>query len=237
MIINKEIVSKLTTAPDYLIQGILAIDISLSMNPFLELLKREIGHFHRRTIEAFEVNGMYAEQIYIRIMTFSSIDEGVPITLSDYFYLPIDNEKLVAYVQNITSKGVSKDRDSLLAVYQSIKSDWIDKTDFFLHFNNEGKGKGRQFIMMFTDGSSRKLESYKNIDCPESLYDLGMMWEEKTGNYTPQCGRLVAFCPKLYPWEDICTWNRYWPFFGEPYDGLTDDFIVSAMSDFIVGSF
>ena len=56
------------------------------------------------------------------------------------------------------------------------------------------------------------------------------------GTYKPKAGRLVAFVPSAYPWNEITAWNRYWPTFSPAGTGLGDVEIQQAI-DILVGSF
>ena len=74
---------------------------------------------------------------------------------------------------------------------------------------------------------------------PKDLAELGDWWEGNDqsfeSTYQSNAGRLVVFAPNAYPWEDLQTWNRYWPAFSKAGSGL-EDVDIQAAIDLLVGS-
>lgn len=225
--------------PSHLFQGIICVDISKSMEPLLNELRNEIHTFFQRFNDGMEDMGYYAGLVLVRILTFSNKDENVPITLSDYFYLPLEIDGLTKYVKEIKTIGNSHKRDCLSAIEAAIKSDWVDVNSFDEALFDKDYLRHRskrqiQFIVMLSDGEPKPFDGY-NVE--ETIKELLNLWEEENGIFVPIKSRMVAFVPSFDTWVNFFNKaNRTWPTYLEQYKGLSDVYFQDII-DLSIGSF
>lgn len=219
---------------DYLHQIVLCLDISKSMKPMLDELKNKIDKFYEMFVTDRNANGFSAGGVVLRFMTYGGKD--VPITMSDYFFLPLDNFKMVEYINHITLKGEELKRDTLGALKSIIKSDWIDFKDLneklkIINNNNGYQIRGREIICILSDGDILPLDD-------KSFNELEELWENGSPEYplfNRKYKRLLIFAPRSPILEKAGNWNICWSVYCDSNKGL-DDIELENIIDMIDGA-
>ena len=221
---------------DYNVDIVMCIDATGSMSPILNEVKDNALSFYQKFVDAMEEADKSIDQLRIKVIAFR--DYGVdsePMTESEFFNLPEQNDEFKACVNGIDATGGGDTPENALeAIALALKSDWTTSG-----------AKRRHAIPVFTDAPALALGERKDSPnypsaMPENLAQLGAWWEGTdqtlSSTYQPKAGRLVAFVPNAEPWTELQVCNRYWPAFSKAGTGLSDVDIQSAI-DLLVGSF
>ena len=220
----------------YYVDIVLCIDATGSMQPIIDEVKRKALSFHGLFVESMEDSNRSVEQVRIKVIVFRDyICDSQPMQESEFFVLPDENKKFQQFVNRIEACGGGDiPENALEALALAIKSDWTTK----------GLRK-RHAIVIFSDAPALELGKRKDMPgypkgIPEKMSELSEWWEGTNqyfrGNYLPEAGRLLAFVPEMSPWNDMITWDRYWPAFSQAGDGCNNVDIQNVI-DVMVGSF
>ena len=221
---------------DYNIDIVMCIDGTGSMGPIIDEVKSNALSFYKKFVDAMNLEGKTATQVRVKVIVFRDFEcDEHPIEESDFFVLPDQEAEFNAFVAGIRAEGGGDiPENALEAIALALKSDWTT-----------GGSKRRHAILVFSDAEALPLgaragSSKYPAGMPADLAQLGAWWEGEDqtmgGTYQAKAGRLVAFVPSAYPWNEITAWNRYWPTFSPAGTGLGDVEIQQAI-DILVGSF
>ena len=218
--------------PDYAVDFVICFDATSSMNPYLEKAKHDALSYYQKVIHEInlecgvdvEKDGFNAVKYSrIKVITFRDADiDPVPFRESRFFNMPEESALLKTYLDSIKTRGPETTHSNALeALALALKSDWTKDGD-----------RRRHVVVIYTDKEAHPLgREYKTAffpkGMPKDLKELGEWWEGTTwglggGTYQPKSGRLVAFAPNTYPWDELQKWNRYWPAFSPAGSGLED---------------
>lgn len=220
---------------NYNVDIALVIDGTASMRPIIEEVKRNALSFNEKFLAAMEREGKSVSEVRVKVIVFRDFAcDSKPLEESEFFKLPEDNERFHAFVSGIEAIGGGDvPENALEAIATAIKSDWTT-----------GGRKRRHAVLLFTDAPALALGDRADSPnypqgMPKDLAELGDWWEGNDqsfeSTYQSNAGRLVVFAPNAYPWEDLQTWNRYWPAFSKAGSGL-EDVDIQAAIDLLVGS-
>ena len=222
---------------DYYVDIVMCIDATGSMSPILGEVKNNALSFYQKFIDSMEENDKDVAQLRIKVIAFRDYigNKFEPMVESEFFELPNQNEEFKNFVSGIKARGGGGDgpENALEAIALALRSKWTTLGT-----------KRRHVVLVFSDAAA--LELGKRADCPgyptdlpKTLAELGSWWEgtdqSLSSAYQPKAGRLVAFVPKVKPWTELQTWNRYWPAFSPAGTGL-DNVDIQAAIDLLVGS-
>jgi len=220
----------------YNVDIVMCIDATGSMAPIINEVKANAISFYQKFIASMEENDKEVDQLRIKVISFRDYGcDAEPMTESQFFILPDQNEEFKSFVNGIEAKGGGDGPENALeAIALALKSDWTT-----------GGSKRRHAVLVFSDAPALSLgerassSSYPS-GLPADIAQLGAWWEgtdQALGStYQPSAGRLVAFVPNAEPWTELQAWNRYWPAFSPAGTGLSEVDIQSAI-DLLVGSF
>ena len=221
---------------EYYVDIVMCIDATGSMAPIIDEVKGNAMSFYQRFLEAMEENDKEVAQLRIKVISFRDYGcDDEPMTESQFFTLPDQNDEFKAFVNGIEARGGGDGPENALeAIALALKSDWTT-----------GGDKRRHVILVFSDAPALSLDaragccSYPTGEMPTDLAQLGSWWEgtDQTlgSTYQPNAGRLVAFVPNAEPWTELQAWNRYWPAFSPAGTGLNNVDIDTAIA-LLVGS-
>lgn len=221
---------------EYYVDIVMCIDATGSMAPIIEEVKGNALSFYQRFVDAMEENDKEIAQLRIKVIAFRDYGcDTEPMTESQFFTLPAQNEEFKAFVSSIEAKGGGDlPENALEAIALALKSDWTT-----------GGSRRRHAVLVFSDAPAlafgeRAGSALYPTGLPTNIAQLGSWWEgtdQMLGStYQAKAGRLVAFVPNAEPWTELQAWNRYWPAFSPAGTGLSDVDIQSAI-DLMVGSF
>ncbi len=166
-------------------------------------------------------------QLRIKVIVFRdySCDEE-PMSESQFYLLPDQNEEFVKYINSIKAKGGKEEiseknepANSLEALALALKSDWASQ---YYPWQKTGY-KVRHIIMLFTDSpaiplrNESKGRSYPD-GMPMSLCQLNS-WRNDTDETIDikfrffRGGGIIGVVPEAEPWVDLQDWARYYPLF------------------------
>lgn len=219
---------------EYFVDIAMCIDGTGSMSPIIEEVKNNALTFYQRFVDAMEENDKEVAQLRVKVITFRDYArDAEPMTESQFFLLPDQNEEFATCVNGIEATGGGDiPENALEAIALAMKSDWTT-----------GGDKRRHVILVFSDAPALPLGERAGCagypaDMP-TLQQLGAWWENTDqsfgGTYQKEAGRLVAFVPNAEPWTDLQAWNRYWPAFSAAGTGLDNVDIETAIA-LLVGS-
>lgn len=221
---------------NYCVDIVMCIDATGSMQPIIDEVKNNALLFYQKFVDSMDEADKEVDELRIKVIVFRDfICDSEPMVESDFFSLPNDNAKFRDFVMKIEACGGGDTPENALeAIALAIKSKWT-----------LSGSRRRHAILVFTDAPALELGERKDMlgypqGMPRNIAELGAWWEGTDqyfkGNYQPKAGRLVAFVPKEKPWNDLQSWNRFWPAFSQAGTGLSDVDIQSAI-DLMVGSF
>ena len=204
------------------------------METILNVIKNNTYHFWHNYVNAMEMENKDVGSIRVKVIVFRDYKHQLEgIIESEFFKMPHEEQLLVQFVKDIKLvEGDINANYALEAFATALKSKW----------SNEEK-RNRHIVVVFSDKEAYPLNINKDLtnypkDMPKDLAHLGDWWEgtDQTmgGTYKPKAGRLAAFVPYAYPWNEITAWNRYWPTF------ITDrnrEFSFEEVINILTGSF
>lgn len=206
-----------------------------TMEKVLLNIKREMATFVQKYADAMALEGKEIGALRTKIVVFRDFKYHlVGLEESKFFVLPDEEQDMVQYVNNIElTDGDKLENYGLEAIATALKSKW-----------NAACKRNRQMMVIFSDKKAYPLSNnhdglvYYPKDMPKDLPELGDWFEgeKQIGTYKAKFGRLVAFVPRDYPWDDICGWSRYWPTFAINELELANINFQQAI-DILVGSF
>lgn len=126
----------------YNVDIVMCIDATGSMAPIIDEVKSNAISFYQKYIEEMEVNDMDVAQLRIKVIAFRDYAcDDEPMTESQFFTLPDQNEEFRVFLNNIEAKGGGDfPENAFEAIATALKSDWV----------TEGPRR-RHIIVVFTD--------------------------------------------------------------------------------------
>lgn len=216
---------------NYAVDFVMCIDATSSMEPYLEEAKKNALVYYEKVLEGikFEYGLDTEKDIFnlvgptrVKIIVFRDADvDPVPFKESRFYNMPDELPLLEKYLGTIKVRGPETHHSNALeAIALALKSDWTNEAS-----------RRRHVIAVYTNTTAHPLgREYKTAffpkGMPKDLDELGAWWEGTSwglgSTYQPKSGRLIAFAPNTYPWDELQKWNRYWPAFSPAGRGLED---------------
>lgn len=200
---------------DYSIDIVLCIDGTATMHSTIDEVKSELLSFPQKLIDEAEVWDRVIESLRVKVIVFRDCESGQSIEESEFFKFPEQETEFKSHISCIELQcgGGVRSANALEAIARAIKSNWTIA---------DGK-RARHIILVFSNSDTipieeRSLSLDYPDDLPKTLPELQSWWEEGVkkdpgSTYRPRSGRLMAFVPENYPWDDMLSWNLYWPAF------------------------
>lgn len=219
---------------DYNIDMVMCIDGSAKMRPVIEKVKKNVFVFYEKVVNAFREFDRDVGEVRIKVIVFRDFagDER-PMEESEFFVLPEQIYEFLSFVQGIKAVGggANSPENALEAVILAMKSDWT-----------KGGVKRRHMILVYTD--SEALPLGKRADCPgypagmpADLKEMQSWWEGDVPceNFSTRSSGLIAFAPNVYPWSDLCCFNRYCPAYSKAGTDISEIDFINVFDFFIEG--
>ena len=193
----------------YKIDIVFCVDVTGSMQPFIESVKEHILSIPGELLYKLSVKGKTADQIRVRVVAFGDCKTDTnAINASPFFtVLPAgQNSEFDCFVSALRAHGGGEPKSGLEALSVAMCSDWVLDGD-----------RQRHIVVMFTDASAHPLEDRVGevpaafaSQIPSSIDKLTDGWEgggqSASGFATTirqPARRLVLFAPDMYPWPAI----------------------------------
>ena len=215
----------MSVSNDYYVDIVMCIDGTSSMSAIIDEIKKQVVSFGPKCTIAMKKHGHEVIQLRIKLIVFRDYGcDDEPMVESQFYMVPSQDDKLMAFLDSIEAKGGMEETDgnkhspanALEAIALALKSDWTT-----------AGSRQRHVIVVYTYSPALPLGERSGAAAypsglPLSLAALGAWWEgtdQSLGStYKPKSGRLVVFAPNVSPWTDLQTWNRYWPAFCKDLD-------------------
>ena len=186
----------------YAVDLVFSIDVSGSMRPILDQVKKNALSFYDDVQKNLTAKGKNVDHLRVRVVAFRDVlhPEEMPIEESPFFALPADQEAYSAFVNRLTPAGGGDIPESgLHALALAINSDWTRAGD-----------RRRQVIVLWTDAEAQPLDAGPvppelSDRVPRDFSALTDMWENEQGRMGINSKRLILFAPDGSGWSDISS--------------------------------
>ena len=206
----------------YNVDVCLCIDKTKSMDPIIDIVKKNALNLYRDVLDSLETKGKHVAQFRIRVIWFGDfVADEVPILASGFLNMPDELNKYEEFVKSIVPNGGGDTpEDGLEALAYAIRSDWV-KTGW----------RKRHIIALFTDAPAHDLGFCKNSPrypkkgMPKDYAELHRMWGNgiDPAEMDNRAKRLLLFAPNVGSWNKIMTeWNNAVLSPAEEANGLQD---------------
>ena len=199
----------MTQGPYCKIDIVFCVDVTGSMQPFINSVKSFILKFPDDLINKHLQQGKIVDQIRVRVVAFGDYKTDTNAINASPFYakLPAEqNSEFNYFVSELRANGSGEPKSGLEALSVAMCSDWVLDGD-----------RQRHIVVMFTDASAHPLEDRVGevpaafaSQIPSSIDKLTDGWEgggqSASGFATTirqPARRLVLFAPDMYPWPAI----------------------------------
>lgn len=221
----------------YDVDIVMCIDATMSMGPFLDLVKAQALNLHKDIQAEMAMKEKYIDDLRVRVIAFRDYkaDGNEAMLVSDFFSLPNQAAEFEACIRSIHPKGGGDlPEDGLEALAYAMKSKW----------KSEGQNKRRQIIVVWTDdgthdlGQNRHMPNYP-ARMPGSFAELTEWWGfgQCPGVMANDSKRLLIYAPAKDYWTTIAeTWENTLLFespAGKGLDKLTYTEILDAIAQSI----
>lgn len=211
-------------ALSYAVDIVFVIDVTGSMEPVLDQVRKGALSFHDELGLAMQEKNKRISSLRIRTIAYRDYlyDRHEDVMLAtDFLNLPdqaADFDEAVGLLQPFG--GGDEPESGLEALSFAIHSDW-----------ERGLDRRRHIIVLFTDASAHPPEAawhvtgnlYPGILYP-NLDELTEAWEDdSSGPMEFSAKRLLLYAPDVYPWSEIsASWSNTLHYLSQAGDGLAD---------------
>lgn len=223
---------------DYHVDIVICLDTTGASHPIMYELEENAKKFHDLLKENMAENDYNLKKLRVKLICFKDYEvDEVPMLESKFFTLPLENKEFESFLYSAEiSGGGDIPENSLEALAFAMRSEW----------ELDPEAINKQAIIMLSDAPGLKLQERSYCQSyptwmPKDLSELSEWWEGRTNkdlfhNFMPRKAVLFAFVPECYPWNDMKSWNRYWPTFVRVSAGL-DEVRIGDIIELIGGEF
>ncbi|WP_245641776.1 vWA domain-containing protein [Nonomuraea candida] len=204
---------------------VLCIDVTESMTPVLDMVKKSALTFHERLNLVMSGKGKEISQLRLKVIAFRDFGDFAEdaIKETDFLVFPERAADFDRFVRELFASGGGDVPESgLEALALAINADW-----------ERGLDRRRHVIVMFTDAPAHPLHAPEAVTAhtypqgiPGDLDGLLEQWgyaRSQTAVMENAAKRLVLFAPDAYPWNEITEeWNMTLHFPSVAGQGLAD---------------
>ncbi|MEU8365026.1 vWA domain-containing protein [Nonomuraea sp. NPDC048882] len=194
----------------YAVDIVLCIDVTESMAPVLDTVKKSALTFHERLSQVMGGKGKEISRLRLKVIAFRDFGDFAEDAIEETGFLvfPEQADEFDGFVRRLRATGGGDEPESgLEALALAIDSPW-----------ERGLDRRRHVIVMFTDASAHPLRSPQAVSAhtypqhlPQDMDGLFEQWGysgSRTAVMENSAKRLVIFAPDVYPWSDITEeWN------------------------------
>ncbi|WUI02893.1 VWA domain-containing protein [Spirillospora sp. NBC_00431] len=222
----------------YAVDIVLCIDVTDSMWPVLDAVKKSAMSFHQRLDAAMAEKGKAVSQLRLRVIAFRDFGDHAEsaIEQTGFLVFPDQASEFDTFVRGLLPLGGGDVPESgLEALALAIASPW-----------ERGLDRRRHIIVMFTDAPAHPLGDPRSRaahtyppEVPATMDDLFERWgyaSSTTATMENSAKRLVLFAPDCEPWADLVEeWNQTLLFPSAAGAGL-EEFEMGEIINTIVNS-
>ncbi|WP_306369537.1 vWA domain-containing protein [Nocardiopsis sp. CC223A] len=221
----------------YAVDIVLCIDVTASMGPVLERVKKSALGFHSRLGVVMGQKSKTISQLRLRVIAFRDFadDPDDAVESTEFLTFPEQGGDFEDFVRGLEPTGGGDVPESALeALALAIRSSW-----------ETGLDRRRHVIVMFTDAPAHPLGTPAALatptyprGLPTSLEDLHEDWgypRSQDSLMDNSAKRLVIFAPDEEPWSEIADeWNLTMFFPSRAGEGLEEfemDEIINTIAN------
>jgi hypothetical protein len=209
----------------YAVDIVVCIDVTASMGPILDDVKRSALSFPERLAAEMYAKGRGISSLRLKVVAFRDFGDRADDALvaTEFFRMPAQMSSFERTVESLRPDGGGDEPESgLEALALAIGSDW-----------ETGLDRRRHVIVLFTDASAHPLgdpaqtgaHSYPHT-LPSTMDELFAQWghgQSRGAVMENSSKRLLLFAPEAFPWTDIADdWNNTLFFPSVAGDGLEE---------------
>ena len=208
----------------YTVDVVFCIDVTASMTPYLDELKKLAGVFDRVLQSELNKREKEIEKLRCRIVWFRDLGESSEdaIGATPFFTLPSQQHLLAAEIDSlVASGGGSYPESSLEALWTAMNSDWQTVGE-----------RRRHIIVLATDDSAHPLGKFPyeleqvKFPTPKDVVELEKRWGiigmNEHAVMDKSARRLVIFAPDKSPWGVLESWPQVIWFPSAAGEGLSE---------------
>ncbi|WP_395104088.1 vWA domain-containing protein [Actinomadura sp. SCN-SB] len=222
----------------YAVDIVLCIDVTDSMWPVLDAVKKSAMSFHQRLDAVMADRGKAISQLRLRVIAFRDFGDHAKsaIEQTGFLVFPDQAAEFDAFVRGLLPLGGGDLPESgLEALALAIASPW-----------ERGLDRRRHIIVMFTDAPAHPLGDPRSraahtypAGIPAGMDELFEQWgyaSSRTALMENSAKRLVLFAPDTEPWSELVEdWNQTLLFPSAAGEGL-EEFEMDEIINTIVNS-
>lgn len=195
----------------YAVDIVMCVDVTASMTPILEGVKRSALSFPERLAAEMHAKGRGISSLRLKVIAFRDFGDRADDALMEtpFFGMPGEMPRFERTVAALRPDGGGDEPESgLEALALAIRSDW-----------ETGLDRRRHVIVLFTDASAHPLgdpaqtvaHTYPH-SVPSTMDALFAQWghgQSRDAVMENSSKRLLLFAPEAFPWNDIADdWNN-----------------------------
>lgn len=222
----------------YAVDVVLCVDVTDSMRPVLETVKRNALSFHERLESAMRKKGRAISQLRLKVIAFRDFGDFADDALqeTEFFAIPHEVTAFEKFLLELEPCGGGDVPESgLEALARAINSPW-----------ERGLDRRRHVIVVFTDAPAHPLGTPSAVaaptyppNIPRTMDELLERWgyaRSQNAVMENSAKRLVLFAPDVEPWTNITDeWNLTLQFPSNAGHGL-EEIEMDQIIDTIVNS-
>lgn len=205
----------------YYVDMVFCIDVTGSMQPILDTVKKNALNFYADVATIMENKGKTISQLRVRVVAFRDyLADDEPMLVTDFFYFPEQAAQFRDCISSLRATGGGDvPEDGLEALAYAMKTKWT----------TEGM-KTRQIIAVWTDAPTHEIghgsasPNYPK-SLPKSFEELTEWWGygQTPGYMDANAKRLVLFAPDEAYWSTITdSWDNVVHFPSKGGEGLEE---------------
>lgn len=185
---------------------VFVIDATGSMAPCIRQTTAVAADLLPRIQEALGAKKRRVDQLRTKVIAFRDYYcDNEPMVQSQFYQHPGQEAAFRAFLDGLEATGGGDaPENSLEALYEAIKSDWVDTG-----------AKRRHIVVLMTDAAPHPLDHPKRAsakgypaDMPKNLTELMLAWDDGQGKLNSNARRMAVFAPEDKVWRGIAdTWE------------------------------
>ena len=193
----------------YNVDLVFCIDVTGSMSPVIDTVKRNALRFNGDLKDALAQAGKNIDSLRVRVIAFRDFGDNpaTALELLDFVNLPDEETRFSSFVSGLRAEGGGDEPESGLETLAiALKSDWVQDGD-----------RQRHIVVVWTDASAHPLGKHSHAyggklpsmpgGMPADLNALTDWWSGQSMSASAK--RLILFTPDAEPWTSIATdWEQ-----------------------------